>query len=621
LFLFLATFSLEKALAQSLSLGSCYEKCGIYDSAAACQCDEKCIIYGDCCKDICTSCPRLSICLAPQLPAYPTGAAISIQPIITPRKCTSHNDCKNLICPQVIGMDTPCCNFNTGECYCGNKECSSTTTTIPIQICRDSDGGKNYYQRGYVIFSEFPDKYKWLYDYCSRNILTEYFCDGNTAKEENYTCPYGCENGACKSAETVITSTIPTTTTTLQLTTTTIPNSCKGRCEIYNPNAPCQCDAKCILRGDCCKDICIDCPNLSICQIITIPTTTTIPIQICRDSDGGKNYYQRGYVIFSEFPDKYKWLYDYCSRNILTEYFCDGNTAKEENYTCPYGCENGACKSAETVITSTIPTTTTTLQLTTTTIPNSCKGRCEIYNPNAPCQCDAKCILRGDCCKDICIDCPNLSICQIITIPTTTTIPIQICRDSDGGKNYYQRGYVTIIEGLKMKWLYDYCSRNILHEYFCDGITAKEENYTCLLDCINGACIRCRDSDHGNNYFVKGNCSYVKENEVVSKADYCASEEILIEYRCSEEGCVEERFNCSLLLPKVQTIFPIKYVCKEGACKIEQQPITTTTIPNSCEGRCGIYQRGAPCQCDAYCKRYGDCCKDFCEVCKNMPGC
>ena len=329
LFLFLATFSLEKALAQSLSLGSCYEKCGIYDSAAACQCDEKCIIYGDCCKDICTSCPRLSICLAPQLPAYPTGAAISIQPIITPRKCTSHNDCKNLICPQVIGMDTPCCNFNTGECYCGNKECSSTTTTIPIQICRDSDGGKNY----------------------------------------------------------------------------------------------------------------------------------------------------------------------------------------------------------------------------------------------------------------------------------------------------YQRGYVTIIEGLKMKWLYDYCSRNILHEYFCDGITAKEENYTCLLDCINGACIRCRDSDHGNNYFVKGNCSYVKENEVVSKADYCASEEILIEYRCSEEGCVEERFNCSLLWPKVQTIFPIKYVCKEGACKIEQQPITTTTIPNSCEGRCGIYQRGAPCQCDAYCKRYGDCCKDFCEVCKNMPGC
>jgi hypothetical protein len=476
LFLFLATFSLEKALAQSLSLGSCYEKCGIYDSAAACQCDEKCIIYGDCCKDICTSCPRLSICLAPQLPAYPTGAAISIQPIITPRKCTSHNDCKNLICPQVIGMDTPCCNFNTGECYCGNKECSSTTTTIPIQICRDSDGGKNYYQRGYVIFSEFPDKYKWLYDYCSRNILHEYFCDGNTAKEENYTCPYGCENGACKSAETVITSTIPTTTTTLQLTTTTIPNSCKGRCEIYNPNAPCQCDAKCILRGDCCKDICIDCPNLSICQIITIPTTTTIPIQICRDSDGGKNYYQRGYVIFSEFPDKYKWLYDYCSRNIL-------------------------------------------------------------------------------------------------------------------------------------------------HEYFCDGNTAKEENYTCLLDCINGACIRCRDSDHGNNYFVKGNCSYVKENEVVSKADYCASEEILIEYRCSEEGCVEERFNCSLLWPKVQTIFPIKYVCKEGACKIEQQPITTTTIPNSCEGRCGIYQRGAPCQCDAYCKRYGDCCKDFCEVCKNMPGC
>ena len=307
-----------------------------------------------------------------------------------------------------------------------------------------------------------------------------------------------------------------------------------------------------------------------------------------------------------------------------------------------------------------------------------CYEKCGVYDPSAGCQCDEKCIIYGDCCKDICKSCPRLSICLAPTLPpyptgaavsiqpittlrrcishedckylicpqiegrdtpccnlstgtcycgskgcslTTTTIQlIPICRDSDGGKNYYQRGFVTIIEGLEKKWFYDYCSRDVLHEYFCDGNEVKEENYTCLLGCMNGACIRCRDSDYGKNYFVKGNCSYIEGNEIVSKVDYCSSEDILIEYICREEGCIEERFNCSLLLSKVQKELPIKYICNDGRCV----PITTTittTIPNSCEGRCGRYQRGAPCQCDANCRRYGDCCQDFCQACSYMPGC
>ena len=66
----------------------------------------------------------------PSVTTIPSGTSTTIF-----IQCTSHSDCKNLICPQIEGRDTPCCNLSTGKCYCGNKLCTtnlttSTTTTI-----------------------------------------------------------------------------------------------------------------------------------------------------------------------------------------------------------------------------------------------------------------------------------------------------------------------------------------------------------------------------------------------------------------------------------------------------------------------------------------------------------
>ncbi|MBR9677053.1 hypothetical protein GOV04_02835 [Candidatus Woesearchaeota archaeon] len=60
--------------------------------------------------------------------------------------------------------------------------------------CWDSDGSKNYYTTGKVIYDEV--KY---YDECEYNVLLEQYCtdDGTVAKQE-YTCDYGCVEGACK---------------------------------------------------------------------------------------------------------------------------------------------------------------------------------------------------------------------------------------------------------------------------------------------------------------------------------------------------------------------------------------------------------------------------------------
>lgn len=41
----------------------------------------------------------------------------------------------------------------------------------------------------------------------------------------------------------------------------------------------------------------------------------------------------------------------------------------------------------------------------------------------------------------------------------------------------------------------------------------------------------------------------------------------------------------------------------------------------SCEGRCGEYKKGAPCQCDDECWKFEDCCDDLGEVCTGGPIC
>lgn len=69
------------------------------------------------------------------------------------------------------------------------------------------------------------------------------------------------------------------------------------------------------------------------------PATTPAPTPGCKDSDGGSNYYVKG--VSSDGKTDYP---DYCSGSILTERYCSGNVqVVSEDYTCPYGCNDGAC--------------------------------------------------------------------------------------------------------------------------------------------------------------------------------------------------------------------------------------------------------------------------------------
>ena len=171
--------------------------------------------------------------------------------------------------------------------------------------------------------------------------------------------------------------------------------------------------------------------------------------QTCFDSDGGINYNLKGYVqidTFNSSGNSSNTYWDRCTlpNQQIIEYYCLNNGLSYSINYC--NCIDGACVTATTTTTSST-TSTTVLQTTTTTSSST----------------------------------------------STTTLPInQTCFDSDGGRNYYLRGTVTMLNGSIVT---DWCSypwyapTGILSEYYCnneDNIAA--DYYTCSGGCTNGAC-------------------------------------------------------------------------------------------------------------------------------------
>jgi hypothetical protein len=74
----------------------------------------------------------------------------------------------------------------------------------------------------------------------------------------------------------------------------------------------------------------------------TNPVSYSVPedCAVCTDSDGGKDYYEKGRVI-SRAGDESAW--DSCEGSVLTELTCDEQGGKDYEYTCPNGCDDGAC--------------------------------------------------------------------------------------------------------------------------------------------------------------------------------------------------------------------------------------------------------------------------------------
>ncbi len=218
----------------------------------------------------------------------------------------------------------------------------------------------------------------------------------------------------------------------------------------------------------------------------------------CTDTDGGKNYTVKGNTNMTNSTGKFSYV-DSCSNTqSLNEYYCDvNNIAKRESYTCPNGCENGACKPIG-------------IQ------PNVCgNGIVERANVEA---CDDGNKANGDGCSDRCRF-------------EESDSPKKICGDGDGGLNTGVASFANASDGTILT---DECVDNsVLYEAECDpnkGGLLDGELINCVNGCTNGACI-------GNNCRLASASWSVTESavgQIVSLAvegSDCADSEVSFEVR------------------------------------------------------------------------------------------
>jgi len=165
------------------------------------------------------------------------------------------------------------------------------------------------------------------------------------------------------------------------------------------------------------------------------------------------------------------------------------------------------------------------------------------------------------------------------------TTPITQCNDSDGGKNYAIKGNTSAVD---MGTSYDSCYGKTLTEMYCFGNGVNSEQYTCLYDCSNGACINetpvlinntflgysCLDSDGGINYFVSGGiftASRYSQAGIASvnhQLDYCSGN-VLIERYCNSINNGSKTIN-----------YTCPYACFNGSC-IDETPTMGNMTPET----------------------------------------
>ena len=136
------------------------------------------------------------------------------------------------------------------------------------------------------------------------------------------------------------------TSTTLRVVSTTCHTTplwdwdyCSSDCKCYAGEGDCDTDADCY-SGYCAQDV-----GSKYGQVSSMDVCETKIISTCSESDNYQDFYTKGTTMLSTGEEKT----DYCiDDNTLKEYWCSGMGGvawiDEIDYTCPYGCEDGACK-------------------------------------------------------------------------------------------------------------------------------------------------------------------------------------------------------------------------------------------------------------------------------------
>lgn len=248
---------------------------------------------------------------------------------------------------------------------------------------------------------------------------------------------------------------------------------------------------------------------------------------MCKDSDNGKEYFEKGTVTVGENS----WS-DHCnSDGTLTEKYCEGDEMNAVTVECGQGyeCSDGKCvvqgcaeegEQFSWVYTKEYPQhccegltgweegMDTRISVAdecygTGTVSGNPVGRCiecgnqlcEAYEN--PCNCPEDCVGKGKSdylTVDAFCDSKYDYYCESVGSLNSELCALctgQACVDSDGGINENVSGYVSC-EG---ETFYDYCKDELpydtLIEYYCDGDAVKSKEIYCgHINCAEGMCLQ-----------------------------------------------------------------------------------------------------------------------------------
>lgn len=388
---------------------------------------------------------------------------------------------------------------------CGNKgekkeycELGCEGNECLPETCTDSDGGIEYYEKGTTTLGALGKTDSCYATGASVKGVTEYYCENNEIKSIDYACP-GIDIGD----GTIV------------------------RCQY----------GACIEDAD---DYIVD--------------------KDCIDSDGGKDYYEKGILT-----DNKGYTYeDYCTNDNptvnLLERFCAADGTKSSiGYLCPNGCEDGACIE----VTGTCSDSDggieyfekgiTTIGSETKT--DYCYGKGASSAGVIEFYCDDNEI------KSVEYDCPYIDLETHDACEDGACVEEQ-CFDSDDGKDIFTKGYIMI-------GYYDRCyDSQSVYETYCENSKPYMTIIACGGDCIDGKCLTqeelgCTDSD-GDNYFVKGEAT---GSDDLTTTDRCTTpnEDHATEDCPVGEECLLAEAVCHV--GKANTVFiPCPNGCEDGAC-------------------------------------------------------
>jgi len=265
---------------------------------------------------------------------------------------------------EAVGCPFGCLD---GACLEQSPDNINSELFLQDSFCDDSDGGKFYRNRGFVIgIDDISNSYEKA-DVCiTPTQLKELYCDLDTLKEETIECPYGCSDGVCLEkevqrdpAENKTESKQPFCDESDGGKFYDIRGSVRGIDDLGNPYEEADnCLSSIQLRELYCdlnfpREEIINCPfgcldDVCLKQEVRrdpIENITTPPQEpFCEDSDGGKVKHIRAFASGIDSSGNYFEAIETCiGIDGLNEFYCQDNVLLREEIYCNFGCERGTC--------------------------------------------------------------------------------------------------------------------------------------------------------------------------------------------------------------------------------------------------------------------------------------